>query len=156
MPAPTSLTWTAGSSVWDPLTSRIPIRGRLPALGDCSNIITQTTVFTYTGPVHNQIPGQLSETDRSGDTIWTPDFSPTWFDDFLFGNGITFNYTRTDESVVFEDFTGKSVANFYSDLSSGIYNITGDVIGWVSVPHSPMWYAETCARAPGPRDQLDL
>ena len=33
--------------------------------GDCSNIITQTTVFTYHGPLHNMIERPISTTDRS-------------------------------------------------------------------------------------------
>ena len=44
-------------------------------VGDCSNIITQTKTFTYAGPVHNQIPRPLSAADRSGQSIWTENFS---------------------------------------------------------------------------------
>ena len=149
--APTNpLTPTTGST-WDPLGIADP-NEYTGTLGDCSNIITQTKVFTYTGPLHNQIPRPLSEADRSGQSIWTPDFSKDWFNGFMFGNGVTFNYTRTDSSLVNEDFTGKSVTQFYSDLSSGTYTVTGDVIGWVSVPHSTWYYgAEYC---PGNRSGL--
>ena len=82
-------------------------------VGDCSNIITQTQTFTYTGPLHNEIPRPLSAADRSGDSIWTEDFSPSWFNAFMFGNGVVFDYTRQDGSPVHEDFTGKSVKNYY-------------------------------------------
>jgi immune inhibitor A len=149
--APTNpLTPTTGST-WDPLGIADP-NEYTGVVGDCSNIITQTKVFTYTGLAHNQIARPLSEADRSGQSIWTPDFTKDWFNSFMFGNGVTFNYTRTDSSLVNEDFTGKSVAQYYRDLSSGTYTITGDVVGWVSVPHSTWWYgADPC---PGNRSGL--
>jgi immune inhibitor A len=151
-------TWTAPitptdpttGSQWDPLGIANPNEAVYAAsgslvTGDCSKIITQTKVFTYTGPLHNQIPRPLSETDRSGQSIWTPDFTPNWFNGFMFGNGVTFNYTRTDGSLVNLDFTGKSVTRYFSDFSTGTYTVTGDVIGWVSVPHSTWWYgADKC------------
>jgi immune inhibitor A len=140
-----TFTWTQDVSYWDPLgnpsgAETVLDEDGYPVLGDCSQIITETRAFTYSGPLHNQIPRPVSEVDASGDTIWTPDFSPQWFYNFMFGNGITFNYTRTDGSQVNEDFTGKSVKQYYQDMSGGKYNINGDVIGWLQVPHSTWWY----------------
>ena len=146
-------TWTQGVSTWDPLGIADPNEVVLdenddPVLGDCSNIITQTTVFTYTGPLHNMIEQPRSASDRSGDTIWTPDFSKQWFTDFMFGNGVVISYTRQDNSVVYEDFTGQSVKQYFSDLSTNVYTITGDVIGWLPVPHSTWYYdADQCPGA---------
>jgi immune inhibitor A len=138
-----TFTWHPGDT-WDPLGRADPNEYTGTA-GDCSRIITQERTFTYTGPLHNQIPRPLSAADRSGDSIWTEDFSPTWFNDFMFGNGVTFHYTRADGSLVHEDFTGESVKNYYLDMSAGQYNVTGDVIGWVQVPHSTWWYgADPC------------
>ena len=141
-------TWEAGVSTWDPLgiADENEYTG---TVGDCSNIITQTQTFTYTGPVHNQIPRPLSPEDRSGESIWTEDFSNEWFDDFMFGEGVVISYTMEDGTPVFEDFMGQSVKNYYTDLSSGVYTITGDVIGWVGVPHST-WYYDT-DECPGAR-----
>ena len=115
-------TWTApitpsvpsSGSQWDPLGRANPNEAVTDAsgnvvVGDCSKIITQTKTFTYSGPLHNKIPRPLSETDRSGQSIWTEDFSNGWFNAFMFGNGVKFQYTRQDGSVVNEDFTGKSV-----------------------------------------------
>ena len=143
-------TWEAGVSTWDPYgradqdEAVYDDEGNL-IVGDCSRIITQTTVFTYTGPLHNQIPRPLSPDDPSADSIWTEDFSPEWFEGFMFGQGVVFNYTMQDGTPVFEDFTGQSVADYYQDLSGGRYTITGDVIGWVQVPHSIWWYgADEC------------
>lgn len=153
-------TWTANispalSSHWDPLGIADPSEDT-GTLGDCSNIITQTQVFTYTGPLHNQIDRPLSLTDRSGDSIWTEDFSPEWFDSFMFKEGVVISYTRQDGSSVFEDFTGKSVNQYYEDLSNGIYHIKGDVIGWLPLNHSTYYYdADECpgARSTSARPQ---
>lgn len=146
-------TWNPGDT-WDPIAVADPNEavydedGAL-IVGDCSNIITQTKTFTYTGPLHNQMPRPLSEADRSGQSIWTEDFSRDWFNSFMFGNGIKFQYTRQDGSQVDEDFTGISVKNFYQDMSGGKYDIEGDVIGWLPLNHSAMWYgADSC---PGTR-----
>ncbi len=139
--------YTTGSQ-WDPLGIADP-NEYTGDVGDCSNIITQTQTFTYTGPLHNQIEKPLSAADRSGDSIWTPDFDPQWFDDFMFGNGVEISYTRQDSSSIYESFLGKSVKEYFSDLSSGTYTITGDVIGWLPVSHSTWYYdADQC---PGSR-----
>ncbi len=140
-------TWNPGDQ-WDPLGIADP-NEYTGVVGDCSNIITQTQTFTYTGPLHNAMPRPVSAADRSGDSIWTEDFSVDWFHAFMFGDGVTFDYTRQDGSVVHEDFTGQSVKNYYLDLSAGQYDIHGDVIGWVQVPHSTWYYdADEC---PGSR-----
>lgn len=145
-----TFTWVAGQSTWDPL-------GKIDAnevvkdasgnviVGDCSKIITATRTFTYSGPLHNRIERPHSAADRSGDMIWVPDFSKTYYEDIIFGDGITFSYTRQDGSVVNENFTGRSVNDFYLDHSAGRYRIVGDVMGWLQVPHSTWWYgADVC------------
>jgi immune inhibitor A len=158
-------TWTAPitpsnpatGSQWDPLGISDPDEDT-GTVGDCSNIITQTQTFTYTGPLHNQIARPLSAADRSGDAIWSPDFNKQWFTDFMFGNGVNISYTRQDSSNVFESFIGQSVKQYFSDLSTGTYTATGDVIGWVSVPHSTWYYgADACpgARAYGSSSLAD-
>ena len=140
-------TWEAGVSTWDPLGIADP-NEYTGTVGDCSNIITQTTVFTYTGPLHNEIPRPVSPDDRSADSIWTEDFSPEWFDGFLFDEGVVFDFAMEDGTPVFEDFTGQSVKDYYQDMSGGTYEITGDVIGWVQVPHSTWYYdADECPGA---------
>ena len=140
-------TWTQGVSTWDPKGIADPAELGTGA-GDCSKIITQTQTFTYTGPLHNQIEKPRSATDRSGDSIWTPDFNKQWFTDFMFGNGVNISYTRQDNSTVFESFIGQSVKEYFSDLSTNTYTITGDVVGWVQVPHSTWYYdADQCPGA---------
>jgi immune inhibitor A len=143
-----TFTWEKGVSDWDPLNRADP-NETTGTIGDCSNIITETATFKYSGPLHNQIPKPLSEADRSGTSIWTPDFNTKWFEDFMFGNGVKINYQREDGSVVNEDFTGKSVNNYYADMSDGVYNIDGKVVGWLQLPHSAMWYGNN--QCPGAR-----
>ena len=145
--APITPTDPSTGSQWDPLGIADP--GEYTGtVGDCSNIITQTQTFTYTGPLHNMIERPRSAADRSGDSIWSPDFDPQWFDDFMFGNGVVISYTRQDSSSVYESFVGQSVNEYFGDLSSGAYTVTGDVVGWVSVPHSTWYYdADQCPGA---------
>ena len=85
--APISPTDFTTGSQWDPLGIADPAE-YTGDVGDCSNIITQTQTFTYTGPLHNQIEKPRSAADRSGESIWTPDFNAQWFTDFMFGNGV--------------------------------------------------------------------
>jgi immune inhibitor A len=155
---PDMFTWTPGISTWDPYgqADTAEYTGNAADLGTpaaCNNIITKfgitgPTGFVYNGPLHNQIQRPLSAADASGDMIWTEDFNPAFYNGVIFGNGIVFSYARQDSSVVYEDFTGKSVNLFYNDMSGGIYSITGDIVGWVTAPHSAWWYgADPCPGA---------
>lgn len=150
---------TTGSQ-WDPLGIADP-NEYTGTVGDCSVIqekieaslgytLTPGTVltFTYQGPLHNMIMRPISTTDRSGDTIWTEDFDPEWFEAFMFGNGVAISYTMQSGEPIYESFIGQSVADYFSDLSSGTYTITGDVIGWLALPHSTWYYdADQCPGA---------
>ncbi len=142
-----TFTWQKGVSTWDPLGKADPNEDT-GVLGDCSKIITETKSFTYSGPMHNQIPTPVSQADASGNTIWAPDFSPDWFTKFMFGNGVQIQYNRVDGSTVSENFLGKSVRDFYNDLSNGAYDIEGKVVGWLQMPHSTWYYdADQCPGA---------
>ncbi len=145
-----TFTWVAGQSTWDPLGKSdenevVKDASGNVIVGDCSKIITATQTFTYSGPLHNRIERPRSAADRSGDMIWVPDFSKQYYEDIIFGNGVRFSYTRQDGSVVDENFTGRSVNDYYQDHSAGRYRILGDVVGWLQVPHSTWWYgADVC------------
>lgn len=140
------LTWTEGQSDWDPYGHIDPAKVvELPDgtvdVGNCSNIITQTKTFTYTPLLHNMIPRPPSTMNG----VWNADNSKEWFENFMFKNGVVISYTGSDNKLVYNDFTGKSVANYYKDFSSGTYTVTGDVVGWVALPHSYMYYgADQC------------
>jgi immune inhibitor A len=150
-------TWAPGST-WDPYGIADESEGAYDEdgnllIGDCSNIITQTRVFTYSGPLHNTIDRPTDADDPSGTSIWTPDFNPQWFEDFMFGNGVVISYTRQDGSPVNVSFMGQSVRDYYDDLSNGGYTVDGDVVGWLQLPHSTWWYgADEC---PGKRSPYD-
>ncbi len=145
-----TFTWTLGQSRWDPLGRSDPNEAVTDAngnvmVGDCSKIMTETRTFTYSGPFHNQITRPLSAVDRSGDTIWVPDFNRQHFEDMIAGGGVRFSYQRQDGSRVDEDLRGFSVKDYYEDISGGRYTIVADVVGWVTVPHSTWWYgADAC------------
>ena len=74
------------------------------------------------GPLHNEIP----EPDRSVDntTIWEPDFSTEYYEDLLFD---------TTPGV-------ESMSNMYTEMSSGVYTVDGDVTDWVGVPYNMAHY----------------
>lgn len=148
-----SFVWTPGVSLWDPFgycdsgeydgvnagnaiaSSNLAVRRGVAA----------ATNFTYTGPLHNQIPRPWSAEDRSGDMIWTPDFGTAFYHEIIFGNGWVFNYTRTNGSAVYEDYRGCSVRHYYEEQSRGAYTFSGTILGWVRVPHSVQWYgADPC------------
>ncbi|MGY1734924.1 immune inhibitor A domain-containing protein [Geodermatophilus sp. SYSU D00684] len=71
---------------------------------------------------HNEIP----RPDRSVDntTIWAEDFSQPYFDQLLYSSADGVN----------------SVANFYEELSSGRYTVTGEVEDWVTLDDHPATY----------------
>jgi len=159
-----TFTFTPGVSTWDPIgrCDSSEYTGNSEDLGTpaAANLIIQKynitgpTDFTYSGPLHNQIERPLSASDRSGDAIWVPDFSPSYYRDIIFGNGVKFEYTRQDGSQVYVDHTGKSVRDYYYDLSAGRYNITGEVVGWLPIPHSMYYYGAD--PAPGARSGADV
>ncbi|MET0533259.1 MAG: immune inhibitor A domain-containing protein [Steroidobacter sp.] len=68
------------------------------------------------GPLHNQIP----QPDRTVDntTIWAPDFSKAYFEELLFS----------------EKPGAISMRNFYVELSSNRYTVSGAVTDWVTLP----------------------
>ncbi|HET6651435.1 MAG TPA: immune inhibitor A domain-containing protein [Nocardioides sp.] len=90
---------------------------------------TPDTVFPagVTGPAKGQIP----EPDRSKDnsTYWTSSFDRKHFMDMFF-NGMP-------------DQNGESFQQVYKEMSSGRYEVTGDVSEWVQVPNSTSSYGYT-------------
>ena len=43
------------------------------------------------------------------------------------------------------DLSGRTVHNYYHEMSKGRYDLGGDVTDWLQVPHSEAWYsADTC------------
>lgn len=82
------------------------------------------------GPVHNQIP-EPTRSDNS--TYWEPDFSQEHYQEMFF-TGL-------------EDQNGESFAGVYDEMSSGRFDLQGDVSDWVTVPHNSASYGQTESQA---------
>ncbi|MFJ3402664.1 immune inhibitor A domain-containing protein [Promicromonospora sp. NPDC090134] len=78
------------------------------------------------GPAHNEIPEPAAD-DNS--TYWESDFSREHFQEMFF-TGL-------------EDQDGESFAGVYDEMSSGRFDLQGDVSDWVTVPYSTASYGTT-------------
>jgi immune inhibitor A len=78
------------------------------------------------GPAHNEIP-EPARNDNS--TYWESDFSREHFQEMFF-TGL-------------EDQDGESFAGVYDEMSSGRFDLQGDVSDWVTVPYSTASYGTT-------------
>jgi immune inhibitor A len=78
------------------------------------------------GPAHNEIPEPV-RSDNS--TYWEPDFSREHFQQMFFTG--------------MEDQDGESFAGVYDEMSSGRFDLQGDVSDWVTVPYSTASYGTT-------------
>lgn len=140
-----TVTWNPGD-IWDPIGNPDP--EDYEEYGDCSGIITEATQFTFTGPLHNQLPRPPSVTHPAYNAMWTEDFSREHFWNMIFGNGVYSQYTTVDGTPVTIDLRGYSVRQYFEEQSKGLYTVEGEVVGWVQVPHSEAWYgADACPGA---------
>ena len=85
-------------------------------------------IWTVLGEFSDLPHNSIAEPDRSVDssTIWAPDFSQPYFDELLYS----------------QDAGVNSVANFYDEMSSGRYTVTGEVEDWVTVPGDGRSYGD--------------
>jgi immune inhibitor A len=79
------------------------------------------------GPVHNNIPSPDRAEDNS--TYWRPGFDRQHYLDMFF-NGMP-------------DQNGESFNGVYKEMSSGRFDVEGDVSNWVTVPNSEASYGQT-------------
>jgi len=134
-------TWSPGD-IWDPY-GIVEIVGA-EYLGDCTNVITETTEFTYTGPLHNEIPRPATAEDADWD-FWTEDFGHDHYYDMVFGDGELIQYTAGNGDPITVDLTGVSMRLYYEEQSKGKYTVGGDIVGWIPVSHSEAFYgADLC------------
>jgi len=143
-----TVTWEPGDR-WDPygIAQVVDAAER----GDCTNVITQTQTFTYGPTLHNQVPKPPSadaaykgSTATFSFTMWAPDFSPEYYKGMVFGDGVSFSYTAANGDPVTININ-ESLRKYYEKLSGGRYTISGDVIGWIPLPHSqPFYGADLC------------
>jgi immune inhibitor A len=119
---------------------------------DC---VTEPAGTLLNGPLHNDLgdPAEFG-TDGTPETIdnntfWVPDFNADHYRDILYStDGITdrvrSDLTGPDGQPGF-DISGYTMRNMYLEMSKGAYDITGDVVDWITLPHSEGWYAaDTC------------
>ncbi|MCO6450023.1 MAG: immune inhibitor A [Caldilineales bacterium] len=142
------ITWNPGDQ-WDPYGVAEVVDAE--DLGDCSNVITETMIFTYTPTLHNQVPkpptaeaAYKGATANLSFTMWAPDFSNEYYHNMVFGEGLHFSYEAENGDPVDIDIN-ESMRTYYETLSKGQYTVSGDVIGWIPLPHSAPWYgADLC------------
>ncbi|MGY1987041.1 immune inhibitor A domain-containing protein [Blastococcus sp. SYSU DS0669] len=99
-------------------------RGRYVELAQEDSDAIWTVLGEFSDLPHNSIPQPDRSVDNS--TIWTEDFSQGYFDTLLYSSAPGVN----------------SVANFYEQLSSGRYTVTGEVEDWVQVPGTGASYGD--------------
>lgn len=102
------------------------------------------------GPLHNQLPDPATNgAGTDNNTFWVEDFTPDHYDKMLYTDeGIT-ERVRTDltgpDGEPGFDISGYTMKNMYEEMSKGAYTITGEVVGWVELPHSEAYYgADSC------------
>jgi immune inhibitor A len=90
-------------------------RGKYVELAQEDSDAIWTVLGEFSDLPHNTIPAPNRKVDNT--TIWTKDFSQPYFQRLLHDSGAGVN----------------SVANFYEELSSGRYTVTGTVEDWTKV-----------------------
>ncbi|MDF1605733.1 immune inhibitor A domain-containing protein [Nocardioides sp. YIM 152315] len=81
--------------------------------------------FPVAGPLRNEIP-KPSRADNA--TYWKSDFDRAHYDDMFF-DGLA-------------DQGGESMADLYDEMSSGRFDLQGDVSEWIRVDHPESYYSD--------------
>lgn len=110
-----------------------------------------TETVTFSGPAHGLLPDPSTvDTGRDNNTFWVPDFDVEHYEKLLFSEeGIT-ERVRTDligpDGEPGIDISGYALRNYFLENSGGLYDLTGTVVDWLTLPHSEAWYgADSCA-----------
>ena len=118
---------------------------RRPAFVGAEECVTEPEGTRISGPVHNNLPNPAAVgrgTDNN--TFWVPDFSPAHYEKLIYSTTGLTQRVRKDltgpDGKPGVDLRGYTVRNMYREMSKGAYDITGEVVGWVQVPHSEAWY----------------
>lgn len=117
--------------------------------------ITDPTCVTETvitnGPLHGLLPDPSTVgTGRDNNTFWVPNFDVQHYEDLMFSEeGIT-DRVREDltgpDGLPGFDISGYTLRNYYLENSNGLYDLSGTVVDWLTLPHSEAWYgADSCA-----------
>lgn len=106
---------------------------------------------TFNGPLHGELPDPATVgTGRDNNTFWVPDFNVEHYEKLMFSEvGLT-ERVRTDltgpDGQPGFDISGYTMRNYFLENSSGMYDLSGTVVDWLTLPHSEAWYgADSCA-----------
>lgn len=112
---------------------------------DPSGCVTEPAGTLLNGPLHNQIPdpariGQGTDNE----TFWVPDFNRRLYQQLIYSStGVRQKVRKDLDGGV--DISGRTVKNYYLEVSKGRYVIGGDASPWLTLPHSEAWYsADSC------------
>ena len=125
-----------------------------PAFVGAEECVTEPAGTLLGGPLHNDLPDPATAgrgTDNN--SFWVPDFSPSHYNKLIYTTRGLTQRVRPDltgpDGRPGVDLRGYTVKNHYREMSKGAYDITGEVAGWVQVPHSEAYYGATpCGQAP--------
>jgi immune inhibitor A len=102
------------------------------------------------GPLHNDLPNPSTNgAGNDNNTFWVEDFNAQHYEDLMFSSAGITERVRPDltgpDGQPGIDISGFTMRNMYLEMSKGAYDLTGDIVGWVELPHSEGWYgADTC------------
>jgi immune inhibitor A len=116
-----------------------------PAAVGAEECVTEPPGTLLSGPVHNQLPNPApAGRGTDNNTFWVPDFSPSHDNKLIYTTTGLTRRVRPDltgpDGRPGVNLRGYTVRNHYREMSKGAYDITGEVAGWVQVPHSEAWY----------------
>ena len=124
-----------------------------PAFVGAEECVTEPAGTLLGGPLHNNMPDPATVgrgTDNN--TFWVPDFSPSHYNKLIYTKTGLTRRVRPDltgpDGKPGVNLRGYTVKNHYQEMSKGAYDITGQVAGWVQVPHSEAWYGATVCGQP--------
>jgi immune inhibitor A len=109
-----------------------------------------TETVTFSGPLHGQLPDPSTVgTGRDNNTFWVPDFDVEHYQKLMFSEKGIIDRVRTDltgpDGLPGFDISGYTLRNYYLENSSGMYDLSGEVVDWLTLPHSEAWYgADSC------------
>ena len=107
--------------------------------------VTEPAGTLLNGPLHNQIPDP-STVGRGTDneTFWVPNFSRGFYQKLIYSrDGVQQRIRRDLNGGI--SIRGRTVKNYYLEVSKGRYVIGGTASPWLTLPHSEGWYsADSC------------
>ena len=107
--------------------------------------VTEPAGTKLNGPLHNNLPNPAKVgkgTDNN--TFWVPNFSSTLYNKMIYSKAGVKQHIRKDLKGGL-DISGRTVRNFYNEMSKGRYQLGGTVSPWLTLPHSEAWYsADSC------------